>query len=151
MGSLRTIRSREGAFQRDRVRGVSRLSVCAMATFQRDMVRGVSGLSVRTRAPYKRTKCVKSQDFPFARGHFPKGHDAVCLRSIRSRKSSFEKDAVRGLSVSTVVDRAPFCLICAPMRFGLFMNLICGNVCYDKWFPCIVGCLATCEIGFTSR
>ena len=62
--SLRTIRSRQRAFHRD-------------------MLRGVSGLSARGSLPPKVTCCAEFQNYPLARGRFPKGNAAASLKNIR--------------------------------------------------------------------
>ena len=104
--SLKTSRSRQGTFQREKVRGVSGPSIRAMAPSRgtccgdsqdsplarwhlpKGHAGGVSGPSVRARALSKRTCRGESQDYPFAQGHLLRGHGAVSLRTILSREGA---------------------------------------------------------------
>ena len=109
-------------------------------SFQRDTVRGVSGLSVRASAPSKVTCCVKSQDYPLAPGHLPKGtrcgdsqvflltrghllkrNATLSLRTIRSYQRTFQRDKVRevlGLSARASLPFSGTC--CGDSQDSLF-------------------------------
>ena len=69
---------------------------------QGDMLRGVSGKSVRARAPSFETCRGESLDYPFAHGHLQWGHAEVILRTIHSRKGTFQGNIPRGISEPSI-------------------------------------------------
>ena len=78
-------------------RNLRTIRSCDVA-FQRGLVLGISGLSVRTRAPLWETYCGGPQDHPLARRFRQEGHAAVRLGTIRSRRGTYQRDIVRGVS-----------------------------------------------------